>query len=180
VFSNKFLRTIPIVGLAASAAVILSGCGSNGSANATTTSSASGGTQTVSVRKVNSVGQVLVDAKGEALYSAAQESGGKVLCIGSCTSIWRPLTLPAGDTSPAAPADLDSSLGTVKRPDGAEQVTFDGAPLYSFAEDSGPGVVSGDGASDSFGGKEFTWHAATLTGASGVSTSTSPQGGYGY
>lgn len=178
-FSNRFLKAIPVVGAAASAAVILSGCGGNGSSSATMTSSASGAMQTVSVKKVDKVGDVLVDAKGDALYSAAQEAGGKVLCTDSCTSIWRPLTLP-GDTSPTAPADLHSGLGTVKRPDGAEQVTFDGAPLYRFAEDSGPGVVSGDGVSDSFGGKDFTWHAATLTGASAGSTSTSPQSGYGY
>ncbi len=45
----------------------------------------------------------------------------------------------------------------MKRPDGAEQVTLDGAPLYAFAEDS-PGQVTGDGVQDSFGGKAFTWH----------------------
>jgi predicted lipoprotein with Yx(FWY)xxD motif len=72
-------------------------------------------------------------------------------------------------------------LGTVKRPDGSEQVTFDGDPLYKFTEE-GPGEVTGDGLVDSFGGQRFTWHVASPAGAaSGDSTTTtSPDsGGYG-
>lgn len=169
------------MGLAAVAALLLSACGGNSNTNGSAAKSNSSGTaRTVSVAKVGSVGDVLVDSKGDALYSATQEAGGKVLCTGSCTSIWRPLTLPAGDTNPTAAADLSPKLGVVKRPDGAEQVTFNGAPLYRFADDSGPGTVSGDGVSDSFDGMDFTWHVAAPTGTSGGSTSTSRSGGYGH
>src|SRR5207247_8176196 len=51
--------------------------------------------------------------------------------------------------------------GTLMRPDGKTQVTFDGKPLYRFAEDNSPKSVSGHGVSDNFGGKSFTWHVAS-------------------
>jgi predicted lipoprotein with Yx(FWY)xxD motif len=180
-YSLNSLRISTLIVLAAAAALLLSACGGGSNSNGSAaTSNGSGGAQTVAVKKVSSVGDVLVDSKGKALYFAAQEAGGKMLCTGSCTSIWLPLTLPAGDTSPTATADLGSRLGVVKRPGGAEQVTFKGAPLYRFADDAGPGTVSGDGLSDSFDGRDFTWHVAKPAVMSGGSSSTSPSGGYGY
>jgi predicted lipoprotein with Yx(FWY)xxD motif len=134
--------------------------------------------ETVSVADVSGVGNVLVDAQGDALYSPDQEAGGKVLCTDSCTSIWVPLTLASGD-EPTGPADVSSQLGVVKRPDGTDQVTFDGKPLYTFVEDSQPRTVTGNGFKDAFGGTSFTWHVvATGPVSSGGSTSTG--GGYGY
>src|SRR6185503_9140714 len=107
---------------------------------------------------------VLVDAQGAALYAASEETGGKVLCTDSCTSIWKPLTV-AG-SKPTAGDGLDGKLGVVTRPDGSRQVTFDGRPLYRFAE------------------RAFTWHVATPTGIStsdaNSSSSSDADGGYGY
>jgi predicted lipoprotein with Yx(FWY)xxD motif len=123
------------------------------------------------------LGQVLVDSSGDALYSPDQEAGGKVLCTGSCASIWLPLTLPASAGKPTATDALASKLGVVKRPDGANQVTFAGKPLYRFVEDSGPGEVSGNGLADTFDGKKFTWHVAGQGGAS--SSSAGSRSGYG-
>jgi predicted lipoprotein with Yx(FWY)xxD motif len=120
---------------------------------------------------VSGVGKVLVNSKGFALYSPTQESGGMIRCTGSCTSIWLPLTIKG---SPSAPAGLQ--LGTVMRPDGKTQVTFKGKPLYLFAEDSSPKSVSGNGVSDNFGGKSFTWHVAS---PGKVTTVSSGGGGYG-
>ena len=115
--------------------------------------------QTVSVADVEGVGDVLVDPQGDALYSPDQESGGKVLCTDACTSIWVPLTVSAGD-QPTGSSEVKAKLGVVMRPDGASQVTFEGKPLYTFVEDGGPGTVTGNGFSDSFGGTSFTWHVA--------------------
>jgi predicted lipoprotein with Yx(FWY)xxD motif len=174
------IRTYPaFLAAAAAAALLVSGCGSGNSSGAASTSGGSSTAQTVSLRKVDGVGDVLVDAKGAALYSADQEEGGKVLCTGSCTSIWLPLTLSAGAAGPTASGALRAGLGTITRPDGATQVTFDGKPVYRFAEDGRPANVSGNGISDSFDGTAFTWHVARPRGASGESTSTG-SGGYGY
>ncbi len=66
-------------------------------------------------------------------------------------------------------------------------MTLDGAPLYTFAEDSGPGTATGDGVSDQFDGQSFTWHAVTVggspapsAGSSSSTTSSSAGGGYSY
>ena len=68
------------------------------------------------------------------------------------------------------------------------QVTFEGHPLYTFAEDTKAGSVSGNGVSDSFGGKSFTWHVASTghvstnssSGSSNTGSTSSSGGGYGY
>jgi predicted lipoprotein with Yx(FWY)xxD motif len=158
-------RTISLSAVALVAAA-LSGCGStSGHAK-----SAGSPADTVSLASVSGVGNVLVDSKGFALYSPVQEKGGAIRCTGSCATIWLPLTVKG---SPTAASGL--KLGTVKRPDGKTQVTFDGKPLYRFAEDGTPKTVGGNGVSDNFGGKSFTWHVA-----SPGKTSTAGSGSRGY
>jgi predicted lipoprotein with Yx(FWY)xxD motif len=104
------------------------------------------------------------------------------MCTGACLSFWFPA--PAtGATSGAV-----AGLSTVHRPDnGQEQLTFQGKPLYTFKLDTGPGQDAGQNAKDSFGGTNFTWHAATTTTAVAPgqpATTTAPPantgGGYGY
>jgi hypothetical protein len=48
-----------------------------------------------------------------------------------------------------------SALGSIQRPDGSDQVTLYGLPLYYYAGDSGPGAAAGQGRG-AFGG---TWTA---------------------
>jgi predicted lipoprotein with Yx(FWY)xxD motif len=170
-----------LAALAATLALLVSACGGGGSSGAGAMGAGSGqgtasGNDQVSVSNVSGVGDVLVDAKGDALYMSEQEAGGTVLCTAGCTDFWVPLTVH-GSRSPVGASSIDGMLGTVERPDGTRQITFDGAPLYRFAEDSGPGVVSGNGAADSFGGRQFTWHVATPT---GDTTSAPSSGGIGY
>ena len=150
---------------------LLVGCGGGGSGEPV-----SAGGETVSVANVAGVGDVLVDARGNALYSPDQEANGKVLCTDACASIRIPLTLPASE-QPTGSSDVSSHLGLIRRPDGAEQVTYEGKPLYTFAEDPSPGEVTGNGFADDFGGTSFTWHVAAPGAVSGGTTSTG--GGYG-
>ncbi len=178
-------RILSLVALALGA-VALSACGSSsGPANNGGGAAASGSTKsdTVAQASVSGTGTVLVDAKGFTLYSPAQEKGGKILCTGSCTKVWVPLTLPKGQATPTAASGLSSKLGTVVRPDGRTQVTFKGLPLYTFALDQSPKRASGNGASDSFGGESFNWHVAALgkasSGGSGGSSGYYNSGG-GY
>jgi predicted lipoprotein with Yx(FWY)xxD motif len=161
-------RTISLTALALAAGV-LSACGGSSSNQA-----GSGGgspTDTVSLASVSGVGKVLVNAHGFALYSPVQEKSGTIRCTGGCTSIWVPLTTKG---APSAPAGVQ--LGTVMRPDGKTQVTFKGKPLYTFAEDTSPKSVSGNGVSDNFGGKSFTWHVASP----GKTSTTVSSGGGRY
>jgi len=154
---------------AIAAVVFLAACGSSGSNSSSSGMSSSGGTSTVSVKQMGNSGKVLVDSTGRALYAADQETGGKILCTGACNSIWMPVTVTSG--SPTGDS-VGGKLGVVTRPDGTKQVTYNGKLLYSFSQDQS-GQVTGNGVSDAFGAKHFTWHVVAGSGGSGSSQSNS-------
>jgi predicted lipoprotein with Yx(FWY)xxD motif len=179
-------RPIILISIGVAAALGLAACGgSDDSTDATSAGAAGGTSDTVALSEISGAGAVLVDGSGNALYTADQEASGKISCTGACESEWLPLTI-SGSSQPTAAADVGGEVGTVKRPDGSEQVTLDGAPLYTFADDGGPGQVTGDGFSDKFNGESFTWHVVRPGGSSAgatpePSTTTQPEGGYsGY
>ena len=86
----------------------------------------------VKVETLSDGGSVLANLKGRTLYSLSVEKHGKFICTGGCLSIWHPLVVAKG-VKPTGPV----SLGTVERPEGKTQVTYQGRPLYRFAEDTG-------------------------------------------
>lgn len=175
---NRIATYATAVGLAAGAAVGLSACGSSNSSSSGSSgaSKPAAAAETVSLKSVSGVGSVLVDSKGFALYSPTQERTGAIHCTASCTAVWIPLTLSQGVSSPTASSSLMSKLGTVMRPDGKKQVTFDGKPLYRFVPDGSPGKVTGNGASDQFGGRTFTWHVVSSQKTQTTTTQTTPRG----
>lgn len=160
--------TSALAALAAASVLALTACGGGGSASS---APAGGSGGTISTTSVDGVGDILVDSAGNALYSPDQESGGMIACTGPCASVWVPVTVSGGD-QPTGTADVEGKLGVVQRPDGSDQVTFDQEPLYTFAPDGGPGTVTGNGLSDTFGGTSFTWHVAAVGPVSGNATST--------
>jgi predicted lipoprotein with Yx(FWY)xxD motif len=100
------------------------------------------------------------------------------VCTGSCTSIWKPLTVSG---RPTAGDGVVAKLGTVERPDGHRQVTLAGRLLYRFMEDPRAGTVTGNGFADSFDGQAFRWHVATPQGIStSDDNSSSSSGSPGY
>jgi predicted lipoprotein with Yx(FWY)xxD motif len=185
--SMKFL--IPTL----AATALLAACGSSSSSSsstaapasqATTSQTTSGGSsaivKTASNQKVG--GTILVNASGMTLYHLSGEQGGKFICASAaCTQTWPPLAASSG----GSPSGTVGSLGTVKRPDGTEQVTYKGMPLYTFAHDSAPGDANGQGIKD-----VGTWTAVTTGSSSGgaaaspttstSSSSSSSGGGYAY
>jgi predicted lipoprotein with Yx(FWY)xxD motif len=167
--------TVLAVGIAAFA---LAACGSGGGGgNGTATAADSGGSGIVSVKSVDG-SNVLVDSKGQTLYSANVEMGGRIHCTGTCTSSWAPVGASASESKTAS-ADLGLNLGVVMRPDGARQLSFDGRPLYHFTQE-GPGQLKGDGFVDDFGGTHFTWQAAMTGGGSGSGGSQPANSGSRY
>lgn len=130
--------------------------------------------------KVDGTG-VLADADGHTLYTAEVEKGGKIRCVDECTKFWKPVVASAADVD-AANSALGGEFGTVDRPDGKSQLTHEGLPLYTFAEE-GAGELKGDGFTDDFQGTQFVWAAARTDGSSTPSKSSTPDdngGGYGY
>jgi predicted lipoprotein with Yx(FWY)xxD motif len=172
------LRTaVPAVAISA---LTLAGCGSSGSDRGTDgTADAGSSGPTVMVNDASGQTGVLATADGLTLYVSDQEDG-EVLCKSSdCTAIWIPLTVNA-DQTPTGPDQLTDRLGTVMRPAGETQVTFDDKPLYTFSFDHEAGETGGNGESDSFDGTDFTWQTAMVD-KSGVPPSThAPTAGGGY
>jgi predicted lipoprotein with Yx(FWY)xxD motif len=127
------------------------------------------------------LGILLVDGGGVTLYTLTN-AGKPVACTGACATIWPPLLLHAGATTPNGAAGV-SGLGSVAM-NGGVQVTEDGDPLYRYSGDTGPGDANGEGL-NSFGG---VWHVARTAGASSstapvtaapTTQASSAAGGYG-
>lgn len=185
--SMKFLL------LALTASLALAACGSSGSSGSspqagtasTSANSSSTGEGSAAVKSASNAtlrSTVLVNTQGMTLYSLSGEQNGKFICTSSaCLQVWHPLNASAG-----MPSGSVGSLGTVKRPDGTEQVTYKGMPLYTFVPDQKPGEAKGQGIKD-----VGTWTAVTVSPQSSSSaqsssapTATTPSsgggGGYGY
>jgi predicted lipoprotein with Yx(FWY)xxD motif len=170
--------TILLLGATVAAVGALTACGgtNGGATNPPPPPPSASPPAAVSVKDVSGVGQALVDASGKTLYFADQEAGGMIKCLSGCLSIWVPATGTAAD------AKSVSGLATMKRSDtGAEQLTFQGKPLYTFKFDNN-GQAKGNNVTDNFSGAGFTWHAATTSAAAAPSpapSSSSGGGGYG-
>jgi predicted lipoprotein with Yx(FWY)xxD motif len=113
----------------------------------------------VSVASVSDLGQVLVDSSGQTLYDFHKDQGTTSSCYGGCESAWPPL-LTEGKPN-ASNGAQEGLLGTSKRKDGSEQVTYAGHPLYTFSGDKGPGEATGNDV-EAFGAE---WYALTPSGA---------------
>ncbi|MFC5268778.1 hypothetical protein ACFPJ1_42295 [Kribbella qitaiheensis] len=172
-------RAIVAVGTLAAAAALAACGGGNGAASTPAAAGSAGSTGSVAVKNVDGVGMALVDSAGKTLYFTDQDTAGSIKCTAACLSFWFPA---AAD---GAAGGAVAGLSTVHRTDnGQDQLTFQGKPLYTFKLDTGPGQDKGQNAQDSFGGTNFTWHAATTSAAGQPATSAAPPantgGGYGY
>jgi len=91
----------------------------------------------------SSLGTILTDSDGNTLYVFLADTGGESTCYEDCADTWPALEAPgelkAGDGVEA------SLLDTTERTDGTLQVTYNGMPLYYFANDQQPGDTNGQG-----------------------------------
>ena len=145
--------------------------GTTPSATASPSASASAsptpsGTATIAVRAVltvakTKIGYVLANGSGLTLYwfGGDVKGSGKSACTGSCLAVWPAL---AGTPVAAAGVTLSGKLGTITRPGGAVQATYNGHPLYTYSADMSAGQTSGNGA-------DGKWHVIT-----GAALSPSP------
>jgi predicted lipoprotein with Yx(FWY)xxD motif len=186
-----FSRSQGLLLVAAALALGAAACGSTktpttaaaGGSGATTTTAAPASTTTTTApaatttapaaatvaTRTTGIGMVLVDSAGKTLYHFDKDTSTAFGCTGACTTAWPPLTVPSGTTMPVGGTGVTGTLAVRARPDGSQQVTWNGLPLYRFAADAAPGDTKGDG----LGGN---WHAAK-PGASTTATTATP--GYG-
>jgi predicted lipoprotein with Yx(FWY)xxD motif len=90
-------------------------------------------------------GKTLVDPKGMTLYTFDKDAAGKSACNGPCAKNWPPLAAAGGAPS--------GDWSVITRDEGAAQWAYKGKPLYTWAKDSRPGDVTGDGVNN-------IWHVA--------------------
>jgi predicted lipoprotein with Yx(FWY)xxD motif len=88
-------------------------------------------------------GRILVDGKGRTLYLFEKDKTRRSACYGLCATYWPPL-LTHG-TPKVRAGSKRSLLGTTRRANGSEQVTYAGHPLYRFLKDVKPGQIRGEG-----------------------------------
>lgn len=113
---------------------------------------------TVSASSNAGLGKILVGATGLTLYHYAGDHGKTITCSGACDADWPPVLIVKKAVPIAGPGIAKSKLGTVKRPDGRIQVTYNGYALYRFAGDRKPGQSNGQGLLKQ-------WYAVGATGA---------------
>ena len=82
---------------------------------------------------------VLTNAKGLTLYWFAPDTPMASRCTESCAAYWPPVT-----GTPKAGPGVTGKLGTIKRPGGTTQATYDGHPLYVYIGDNAPGQARGN------------------------------------
>jgi len=91
---------------------------------------------------------VYVGPNGMTLYTFDRDTmgSGKSVCNGQCATNWPPLMA-------AANVSASGDWTMVTRDDGSKQWAYKGKPLYTWAKDTKPGDVTGDGVNN-------VWHIA--------------------
>jgi predicted lipoprotein with Yx(FWY)xxD motif len=93
-------------------------------------------------QKDRTFGNILATRGHKALYywNVEKRAGGKVRCTGACAAAWPPLIVGSKAAVPAELAGIKGTFGTIRRPDGKLQVTYNKLPIYTYAHE-GPNQV---------------------------------------
>jgi predicted lipoprotein with Yx(FWY)xxD motif len=86
------------------------------------------------------LGEVLTTANKQAIYVWNREPKGKVRCTGACAQAWPPVVVKKGVVVAMHVKGIMGEFGTVRRPNGSRQLTFNRRPLYTYAHEK-PGQV---------------------------------------
>lgn len=119
----------------------------------------------------SSLGTIVVDGKGMTAYVFDKDTAGsgKSACAGECAKAWPAIT----STSDVPKVEgVTGEVGTITGADGAKQITLEGLPLYTYADDSGVGDSEGQG-------KDGIWWVVSPAGDKVTTTAdTGGSGGY--
>ncbi len=153
--ATAFLTATPVV-----CAGLLSCCASSGPVGGTSvTTVANASSATLDARSVKGYGKILVTSSGRTVYMLSVDPPGGSDCIGSCAIVWPALTT-GGKIIKAGPGVNPSLVSSFKRSDGVRQVLYNKHALYTFEQDTGPGMLSGQGVT-TYGG---VWWVVSATG----------------
>ena len=160
------------VGLAALAAA---GAVTAASASGTPAARATGAAtvRTASATVGGKTETILVDSQGLPLYIYRPDTATTSRVTGGLARLWPPLTSPA-----VAGAGVTGKISVLKDMN-VQQVTYNGHPLYTFADDHA-GQVTGQGVQNFFVATPGIASNAMSAGSAAPPTPAVPSGGYGY
>jgi len=166
--------SLELIGLLTIFSLIVAACSSSTAAPTPSGVVPVTGGETVQIANSADLGQILATADGRTLYTNTVDTPEALKCTNvACTAFWPPYTV---NVQPTAGEGLPGSLGTITRPDGSMQVTYNNQPLYTFYQDKQQGDATGNGFTD-LGG---TWHVVALESSPGASApATSSPGASG-
>ena len=162
-------KILGAAGLAA-LALALSACASSSSSSPAASTPAAGagssapassaGGSTLNMTTINGTA-VVTNSKGRTVYWFVPDTSTTSKCTGSCATYWPPVT-----GTVTAGTGVTGTLGTITRPDGTTQATYDGHPLYTYVGDTAAGQAKGNGLNLSGG----LWYEMTVSGAKPAAT----------
>ena len=141
-------------------------------ASAASTNRMSATVRTASANVAGKTETILVTSQGLPLYIYRPDTATKSLVTGGLAQLWPPLTSPA-----VAGAGVTGKVAVLKDVNG-QQVTYNGHPLYTFADDRA-GQVTGQGVQNFFVATPGI-ASITMAGSTAPASSAVPSGGYGY
>ena len=151
--SSKSSASAPAA--SATSSTTSSGAYGSTSSSASSTGKPAGHAVVVST-KHEKLGTVLAAGpKRLTVYLFEADKGPHSSCSGACAAAWPPVT-----GAPKATGQVSAAkLGTITRPDGTKQVTYNGHPLYFFVKDKDDGDTYGE-AVKAFGAEWYVLSAA--------------------
>lgn len=81
------------------------------------------------------LGRVLTTPAKQAIYVWNKEPKGKIRCTGACAKAWPPVIVKKGVVVPMHVTGIKGDFGTIRRANGARQLTFNKRALYTYAHE---------------------------------------------
>jgi predicted lipoprotein with Yx(FWY)xxD motif len=153
--AKKYMKTSTILSIVVVIVLVLGGVfwflqspgpAATAPAQEDTSAQTPGASPTLAISSTSTLGTYLTAQNGMTLYTDSNDlSYATSTCTGACAAAWPPYTVASTSDIVQNP-ELTGFVGTVTRDDGTLQVTYDGMPLYFYAQDTAAGDIGGEGA----------------------------------
>jgi predicted lipoprotein with Yx(FWY)xxD motif len=167
------IAAVGLAALAAAGGITAASASGSTAASAASMATASATVGTASVTVAGKTETILVNRQGLPLYIYRPDTATRSFVTGGLARLWPPLTSPA-----VAGAGVTGKVAVLKDVNG-QQVTYNGHPLYTFADDHA-GQVTGQGVQNFFVATPGIASITMSPGSTAPTTPAGPSGGYGY